>query len=242
MIASLPMYWRAQTAPHWQAFWREVQADVDLPDLTAPEDLPVDLYEHWLDPKLALSMTCGLPFRGKLRGQVTYVGTLDFGLPLEIGHYNSVVISKTARLKKDPRLAFNSTDSQSGWAVTQAAAPFSKPPRFAAVLETGSHAASLEAVATEKADVAYIDAVTWRLLKLYDPLARGIHVLGTTEATPGLPFITAKGQDPEPLRKALRQAVKTFSLENPYAIGGPLDFTVLNESAYLDMPLPSDRP
>ena len=97
----------------------------------------------------------------------------------------------------------------------------------------------MRAVAQGEADVAYIDAVSWRLLKLYDPLARGIHVLGATAPSPGLPLITAKGRDPEPLRKAMTAAVKSFSLENPFTIGGPLDFAILDENAYFDMPLPA---
>jgi len=241
MIASLPMYWRKQTAPHWRAFWQEVQRHVDLPDLTPPEDLLADLCDHWLAPNLALSMTCSLPFRTHLKDKVAYVGTLDFGLPCDIGHYTSTVIASEPTLTVSPRLAVNGRNSQSGWAVTQAQEPFEKRPAFAEIIETGSHAGSLEAVATGTADVAYIDSVTWRLLKLYDPLVRKVQVLGVTLPTPGLPLITAKGRDPEPLRKALAQAVQSFSLENPFAIGGPLDFVVLKEAEYSDLPLPTDR-
>jgi len=80
MTASLPMYWRAETAGLWLDFWTCVQRaapQLRLPDLTPPDALGPDWTKHWCDPSLALSMTCGLPFRTILRNRVTYVGTLS---------------------------------------------------------------------------------------------------------------------------------------------------------------------
>ena len=233
------MYWRAETAPLWRDFWRHLQRALpSLPDLTPPEDIP-DLHTHWLDGNLALSMTCGLPFRSFLKGKVTYVGTLDFDLGGSPGHYHSVAISNGLPSK---RLAFNSGDSQSGWAVTQHAPPFKTPPIFTTYVETGGHAASLAAVANNQADIAYIDAVTWRLLRRYDPNAAKIQTLGRSVTTPGLPLIAAKGTDPEPLRAALAHATETFTPNDPMAMGGPLSFHVLKEAAYYAVPNPSPPP
>jgi hypothetical protein len=122
MIASLPMYWRPENAAAWQAFWQIVQHEgrahgLSLPDLTPPQDLPANWINHWLRPDLALSMTCGLPFRTTLRGRVAYVGTLGFGLQTQTGHYFSRVLTRFA--PGDPRrddplhrvLAFNAPDS-----------------------------------------------------------------------------------------------------------------------------------
>ena len=230
MITSLPMYWRAETAAHWQAFWRHVQAAApDLPDLTPLEALP-DLVTHWRDPRLAVSMTCSLPFRSLLRGHVTYVGTLDFGLGGPLGHYQSVQIARPG----DParaRLARNEAGSQSGWAVAAGG-------DWAEVIDTGSHAASLAAVAGGQADTAFLDAVTWRLLQRADPAAGAVEVVARTVFTPGLPLITAKGRDPAPLRQAFAAACAAFRPAEPAALGGPLSFVVLDEAAYLDLPLP----
>ncbi len=233
MIASLPMYWRAETADHWRAFWKEVQTGLDLPDLTDPADLPEKWTDHWLDPNLVLSMTCSLPFRSSLRDKVTYVGTLSFGLPLEVGYYNSCRIGARETRLANKRLAINGFDSQSGWCVA-----WQESKKFSEVIVTGSHAASLAAVAEGRADEAYIDAVTWRLLKRYDPLAKKVYELGETPASPGLPLITAKDRDPQPLRDALKSACERFAPNEPLAMGGPLNFVVLDEATYLDLPIP----
>lgn len=242
MIASLPMYWRAETAAPWRAFWARVQAaspGLDLPGLTPPEDIPQPWTDHWLRPDLALSMTCGLPFRTVLRDRVTYVGTLDFGLGCAAGHYWSQVVAHPgADLSGPLRLAYNSADSQSGWAVTQSAPPFDAAPRFGAALETGSHAASLAAVAGGRADIAYIDAVTWRLLGRHDPNAARVRPVGRSVATPGLPFITASGRDPAPLRAALERAIAATSPADQDRLGGRLSFHLLDPAAYLAVPVP----
>ncbi|MCC1492272.1 PhnD/SsuA/transferrin family substrate-binding protein [Cognatishimia sp. F0-27] len=255
MIASLPMYWNAGTATRWRAFWSEVQScaardGLALPDLTPPEDLPRDWRAHWRSPDLALSMTCGLPFRTALKGEVTYVGTLGFGLDCAPGHYYSRVIMNRATWKarrdKTARptltLAYNAADSQSGWAVSQHATPFSAPLRFTGYLHTGAHAASLAAVAEGRADIAYIDAVTWQLLKRSDPRSREIQLAGRSVTTPALPLITARHTDPEPLRRALRDAVLRFEPDDPYAMGGPLSFTVLDPEDYHAVPVPAPPP
>ena len=257
MIASLPMYWRAETADLWRDFWRVLQSTARaegcaLPDLTAPEDLPVDWVQHWSAPDLALSMTCALPLRTALRDRVTYVGTLGFGLPGPAGHYYSrVLINRPlweARRGKQPIdtpglcLAYNGADSQSGWAVSQLASPFKRPLRFTRYLRTGSHWASVRAVAEGRADIAFVDAVTWRLIKRYDTGLDGAQLLGRTGSSPGLPLITARGTDPEPLRRALRAAVVEFRPEDHWAMGGPLSFEVLDLAAYLDQPVPTPPP
>lgn len=232
MIASLPMYWRDETADLWQQFWRQVQAQTDLPDLTPPDNLPPNWVDHWLDPNLTLSMTCSLPFRTSLRDKVTYVGTLSFGLPEQRGYYYSCQITSLNDTGQR-RLAINGADSQSGWAVaTLDASPYSQ------IIETGSHAASLAAVASGQADLAFIDAVTWRLLERYDPLAAQVRVSGHSKATPGLPLITAKGNDPKDLQDAIKAACKSFEPTDAMAMGGPLSLTLLDPADYLALPIP----
>lgn len=248
MIASLPMYWRAETAAAWRRFWRDVQAacDIDLPDLTAPEDLPQNWADHWRDPDLILSQTCSLPFRASLRDAVTYVGTFDFGLNAPIGNYYSRILCTYPA--HDPRrkkafengwvLAYNAPDSQSGWAHAQAPTPFVRRPKLEAIVETGSHAASLAALAEGRATLAYIDAVTWRLLKAFDPLAKQVFLAGRSMTSPGLPLITAAGRDPEPLRRALKAATKTIVEDDRRALGGLRDFVVLDAAQYHALPVP----
>lgn len=245
--ASLPMYWRAETRDAWQAFWRLVQEAAghhgeDLPPLTAPEDLPSDWATHWTDPGLRLSMTCGLPFRTALRDRVGYVGTLDFGLDGPAGHYHSVVIARPGPLPQAPRLAYNSADSQSGWAAWQLTRPADLP-EAADWLATGGHAASLAAVAEGRADLACLDAVTWRLLHRHDPRAAEVRVLAQTAPTPGLPLICAKDRDPAPLRDALHRALEALPPETARIMGGaPLTLAVLTPQDYFAVPNPAPPP
>jgi len=164
-IASLPMYWRAENADLWRAFWSVLQdcaqaEGIKLPDLTPPEDLPTDWYTHWLSPDLALSMTCGLPFRTALAGKVQYIGTLDFGLGGPPGHYHSQILTRADLSSPPQKLAFNSADSQSGWAATQ-----DIPNRAAltSYVATGGHSASLAAVAETTDPAKLADLVSGHL-------------------------------------------------------------------------------
>ncbi len=240
MIASLPMYWRQENAMAWWRLWTLVrETSPGLPPLTPPEDLPQDWMDHWRTPDLALSQTCGLPFRAALHGSVDYVGTLDFDLPdTPPGHYQSFVLTHTGedRPERDLRLAYNSADSQSGWAATDGAP-------FAVCIPTGAHRASAEAVAQGAADVAFVDAVTWRLVEAYDPdLAQRLTVRRRTRPTPGLPLIAARGSDLSPLREGISHALDRLTAEDRRALGGPRGLVVLEVDAYLALPIPAPPP
>ncbi|WP_299790128.1 PhnD/SsuA/transferrin family substrate-binding protein [uncultured Marivita sp.] len=244
MIVSLPMYWRAENAGLWRAFWSIAQdcaryEGVSLPDLTPPETLPADWYAHWLSPDLAMSMTCGLPFRSALKSKVHYIGTLDFGLDTPPGHYRSLIITRSDTQGPAITLAYNSADSQSGWAAAQGRQETASVTRY---IPTGSHAASLAAVAEGRADIACLDAVTWRLLDRCDPNAARVRIVGQTDPTPGLPLIAAKGTDPAPLRAALTAATHAFAPEDAAAMGGPMSFCVLDEGLYHAQPIPAPPP
>ncbi|MDA7425366.1 phosphate/phosphite/phosphonate ABC transporter substrate-binding protein [Thalassococcus lentus] len=237
------MYWRAENADLWNRFWAAVQDaaqrdGIDLPALTPPEDIPEPWTDHWLRDDLVLSMTCGLPFRTALKNRVTYVGTLFFGLNATPGYYYSRVITRS-----DPEpgnsltLAYNSSDSQSGWAAAQ--------PHLGAInhyLETGSHAASARAVLEGRADMACIDAVSWRLLKRFEPEMQTLRVMANTPGTPALPLICAKDHDPAPLRRAIRDATLRFIPKDAMDMGGPMTILVLDEAAYHAIPVPPAPP
>lgn len=256
MIAALPMYWRDETAQAWRGFWRDVQqawqqmdgmgTQADLPPLTEPNDLPDDWTEHWCDPNLILSQTCSLPLRSALRDKVTYVGTFDFGLDTPDiagppGSYHSVFIGQPGGPVQTPpnptRFAVNGFDSQSGWAAAPAAQGGAAQAQMRFV-KTGSHAASLAAVAENRADGAALDAVTWRILQRHDPKAQHVRVTGHSAPTPGLPMITAQGSDPAPLRAALTQACASSAWMGHPDLGGMQGFVVLDPDAYLQLPLP----
>ena len=238
MIASLPMYWDVAGAAAWRALWRDIQdaacdVGLNLPDLTPPSALPNDWTAHWTDPDLFLSQTCALPLRTSLKGRVSYVGTLDFNLPGTVGSYHSVCIGAAPAGRV--RLAVNAADSQSGWAAAQDD-PIVGPDTQ--IIITGSHEASAHDVAEGRADIAFIDAVTWRLLRRNTPQFSDIPVRSRTQPTPGLPLITALSRDPAPLRAALDAAINGSNVRNSDALGVLSGFYVWPESAYFDAPVP----
>ena len=61
------------------------------------------------------------------------------------------------------------------------------PIRFARLVETGAHVESARAVAEKRADIAAVDAVTWRgITRHAEPMPMPmLRVLGQTRATPG---------------------------------------------------------
>nr|WP_246082535.1 hypothetical protein [Rubellimicrobium rubrum] len=58
-----------------------------------------------------------------------------------------------------------------------------------------------------RADLASIDAVTFRNLRRWDDTARHVRVVGHTASGPGMSFITARSRDPAPFRAAIAEAI-----------------------------------
>ena len=240
MIAALPMYDRPETAAANDAFWAAIRARLGF----GPEQLTRtdDLWTLWRSPDLLLAQTCGLPYRARLHGSVSLVGTPDYGLPgCPPGYYRSVFI---ARAGNDDRLetfaakrfAFNEPLSQSGWAAPQAHMA-SLGLSFGPLVQTGAHRASALAVAEGRADFAALDAVTWDLIREFDPFAAKLRVVAETAPTPGLPFITAQARDPGAILTAIAAAIADLTPETRQTLrlNGIVAIPAQN---YLAQPLP----
>lgn len=245
MIAALPMYDRPETAPANDAYWTAIRTALGYGPAVLTRG--TDPWEIWRSPDLFLAQTCGLPFRARLQGTVTLVATPDYGLPgCPPGYYNSVLVLR----QNDParhisafegrRLAYNEALSQSGWAAPMGyGAAFDVA--FGDYLQTGAHVASARAVAEGRADIAAIDALTWEMIRRYDRFAPGLRELDRTEPTPALPYVTAAGRDPAPLRAALHAAI--MALEDRHrACLGLKGVVALPQAAYLDLPIPAPPP
>ena len=199
MIASLIMYDRPELAAAHARYWEAIRQGLADRGIDAPTDLSQEgeRFSVWNDPGLILSQTCGMPYRLWLHDKVSLVGTPDYGvqgcLP---GYYRSAIVVRRDDDREDLQdfktatFAYNQTHSQSGYA-----APFAhlKPYAFwfENRLEKGLHSNSARAVAEGNADIAALDAVTWRLMERYDDFAGSLRVLAWTEPTPGLPYIAA---------------------------------------------------
>lgn len=219
MIASLPMYDRPEWRPAWDAVWTAVGAALRARGVPAPERLSREAEGDatWLRPDLALSQACGLPLRLRLAGRVAVLGAFDFGVPgVPPGHYGSVVVTRPGEAPgpgQGARLAVNARDSQSGWALGRLAAERRGLAGVREVL-TGSHAASAAAVAGGAADLAAIDAVTWRGIAAHEPALSGaLEVAGFEPGGPGLPLIAHAGAEVAVWRAAIAEGLAAVAAE-----------------------------
>lgn len=67
------------------------------------------------------------------------------------------------------------------------------------------------AVANGDADLAAIDAVTWRMFQKWDSPAQHLRVVGRTGLSPAMSFVSTKGHDPAKLRNAIQSALNALS-------------------------------
>ncbi|MCC7320299.1 MAG: PhnD/SsuA/transferrin family substrate-binding protein [Rubellimicrobium sp.] len=245
MIAALPMYLRAENRAAHDLFWGLVRDGLRARGIEAPDSLDHELgpMEGWARPDLVLGQICNLPWRLRLRGKVTLIGAADHGLgDCTPGHYYSVLVARTADARRDPaelarRFAYNDATSNSGWGAPwfwAQARGHALMPR----LETGSHAESARAVLDGAADLAAIDAITWRNLLRWWPGAAGLSVIGRTGSTPGMTFISRPGVDPRPYFDAISDAI--VALPGPEAVLLGLRAVVVLPPTDYDLPLPPD--
>ena len=244
MIASLPMYDRAETRAANDRLWSLIRSRYDGP---APQTLTRTgaPETHWRDPSLVLSQTCGLPYRTALHREVALAGTPVLDLDVPPGHYRSEIVVRA----DDPReaiagfagatLAVNAPDSQSGAAAPMLFAAENGVAFGRAVL-TGAHAASARAVAEGRADIAAIDALSWRMLRRWERWTDALRVLARTSPTPALPYITRAG-DPDALYAALEAAVAALAPDDRDTLGLRGIVRVAPE-AYLAVPPPLPLP
>jgi ABC-type phosphate/phosphonate transport system substrate-binding protein len=239
------MYDRAETAGANDRFWALVAAGLHARGLDAPDALTrgdAAYWAAWRDPSLVLSQTCGFPYRAKLHDQVALVATPDYGIEgCPAGYYASVFVARADDARTLPefrtaRFAFNEGLSQSGWAAPQnhaATMGFQFPPG----LETGAHLLSAQAVAEGRADLAAIDALTWRMIQRWEPMAAKLREVARTAPTPGLPYIAAKGADTEAVFQALETAVDRLSPEDRDALS-LRGIVRIGAERYLAVPIP----
>lgn len=227
MIANLMMYKRPQLVEAHARYWALIRKHLADEGMVSPAELSQDAEEFfvWKHPELVLSQTCGMPYRTWLHDKVQLVGTPDFGLTdCPAGYYRSAIIVRANDVRtdlaafKEATFAYNQTFSQSGYA-----APFwhLKPQGFwfENRLQTDQHLESARAVATSRADIASIDAVTWRNIEIYEPFANELRVLEWTNPTPGLPLITALGNDASLIFTAVKRAVDALDEQTKCQLG-----------------------
>lgn len=231
LFAALPMYDFPDVAWANDALWRAIAGRLRAVGIDAPEKLTRsgDFAAQWRDRGLLFGQTCGYPYMEDLRESANLIATPDYALPgCEDGTHCSFLVARAG----DPRrtlpgfrgatAAVNSDDSNSGMNLFRAAiAPLARgAPFFGAVVATGSHIASLKAVAERRADLAAIDCVSFALIARAQPeLCEQAAIVAESLRAPCLPFIASRAL-PEKTRDAVREALFA-ALADP-ALAGPL--------------------
>jgi ABC-type phosphate/phosphonate transport system substrate-binding protein len=230
MIAALPMYdWPEERVAN-DALWSRFAAHLKTNGVAAPDSLTRqgDLHAIWTSPDLLMAQTCSYPLETALAGKVAYVATPSYAAPgCDMpGHYRSVLLMSGHNAsapvpghagaalpdwRRGAKLAFNAPDSMSGWhaLARDLEAVGRSMPEFH--VETGSHRASLIAVAEGRADIAAIDCVSFAMALRHEPAAHHVHVAGWTALRPGLPLITAFGDDAHTMSALRAAAIATMS-------------------------------
>jgi ABC-type phosphate/phosphonate transport system substrate-binding protein len=247
LIAALPMYDPAPLQGANDRFWSLIRDGLLTRGIAAPAALARgvdDLWPLWTAPDLVLAQTCGFPYRARLHGRVTLVGTPDYGVEgCAPGHYCSVIVARRDDARNDlvafdgAALAFNDALSQSGWAAPQAAAAEAGIALRAGPL-TGAHRASIRAVAGGRADLAAIDAVTWGILQDIEPACALLKVVARTAPTPGLPLIAAPGADGPATFAAVAQAIAALAPGDRAALR-LRGIVAIPADSYLAVPIPA---
>lgn len=201
MYSNLPVLREAT-----EAFWVYIRDELVASGMAGvPDKLDWTChYDHpWLRDDLLLAQTCGYPYVRKLRGSVRLIATPEYthrgcdGPDMR----SFIVVRRDSSLHdiaelEGSRAAVNHPESNSGSNLFRAfVAPYAPDKAFfSAIVETGSHDASISAVSEGDADVAAIDCITFGNISRFDPASiSGVRVIAETPQGPGLPFITRGG-------------------------------------------------
>jgi len=224
-IAGFPMYDFAHLQAANDALWQVVATALRAAgqgDVPPGLDRSRTIDDLWQDPGLVLAQSCGYPLMTSLRDRVRLVATPRYRAAGCVGaSWGSALVVRADDASPDlvafrgRRCAANQPHSNTGMNLLRAAVAelAGGEAFFRSVAWTGSHRDSLALVAEGEADLAAIDAVTLAHLGRIAPtLVRRTRILGWTEATPGLPFITAGTTDDTTIA-LLRQALDQIATD-----------------------------
>jgi ABC-type phosphate/phosphonate transport system substrate-binding protein len=228
-LAALPMYDFDFVASANDELWTAIAARLDDAGVEAPKTLTrgPDLDTVWRNPHLVFGQTCGYPYATRLKDTVALIAAPIYAFPgCEGASHRSFIIRRASDSRRDlaefrgATAGLNARDSNTGMNLFRAAvAPLAGGALFfRAVLVTGSHEASVEAVAEGRADLAAIDCVSYALLRRGRPaLVERVAIVAESPRSPSLPFIAAAGL-PTATIAAVREALFA-ALADPNLVG-----------------------
>jgi ABC-type phosphate/phosphonate transport system substrate-binding protein len=228
-LAALPMYDWPETRGSVDAFYAALRARVpELPPVLSRPRGDAALAALWRAPALLLSQTCWGPMRHGLAREVVVLAQPTYDdVPGGQGiFYRSAIVMRQidrvptageagpalATALAGLRPAINAPQSMSG--AIALSEDLSDPGLAARARVTGSHRASVRAVAEGQADYAAIDCRSWAMALAHEPAARALAVVGWTAPRTGLPFITSRRTSDE-IRAHLADALCALGAEAP---------------------------
>lgn len=260
------MYDFPELVAHTDGLWEEIARHLTRRGVTPVPSALVrpsgSLHDHWLEPGVLLSQTCGFPLVRVLTEAQHVLGSfaVTCGNPDRPGWYRSVVVCRADDARASDGLAAfdgapvasNDVGSLSGWVslgVVLAEAGIGPGP----ITFTGGHASSVEAVRNGVADLASIDAHSFSLLLAHRRAAvEGLRVIGHGPEVAMTPLFTAHAELVPILREAIGAAMETIAPATRAAlqIGGFVEggremharVTELAETAVTVMPCSGDDP
>jgi ABC-type phosphate/phosphonate transport system substrate-binding protein len=224
-IAAFPLYDFPQLRLETDAFWRAIAKrlqDAGVAKVPTRVIRSPDYDSVWRDPRLIIGQACGYPLVKQLNSQARVIAT-----PIYLAegcrgfrHSSFFIVNAEAafRTLSDLRgrtCAINGFDSNTGMNLLRGAiTPLAHGQAFFdSVVVTGSHLASVEAVASGGADLAAIDCVTFAHLQRFEPdLTARVRQIGRSLLTPAPPFITGRETDEANL-SILRTALKGIAAD-----------------------------
>lgn len=204
-IAILPMYDFPWIAAANDALWASIAARLAEAGVRAPMRLTRggDLAALWRHPALIFGQICGYPYATALKETVTLIAAPEYGFPgCEGASHRSFIVSRASdsrhalREFRSATAALNAHESNTGMNLFRAAiAPIaSAAPFFSSIIVTGSHEASVAAIAEGQADLASIDCVSFALLTRGHPeLIERVAIVAESQLSPCLPYVAAAG-------------------------------------------------
>lgn len=225
LLASLPMYDFPELIEHTDALWHEIARQLVLRGVL---DVPTDvvrptgsLHDHWTNPALLLSHTCGYPLVRDLTGDQHVLGSFAVasGSVARPGWYRSVLVCRADDRRASggvvafdgAAMAVNDAGSLSGW-VSLGVALADAGVRPGRITFTGAHASSVEVVRTGGADLASIDAHSFALFSAHRTVAvESLRIIGRGPEVAMTPLFTSRAALVPLLRDAIAAAV--FALE-----------------------------
>lgn len=246
--AQLNWYLFDHTAAAFTAFWGAVRHYLARHDIRCDAALyrPSQTAQSLADTAtLGLGQLCGVNFARIGAGRLSYLASYildDETVPA--GMYNSVILTRQpkslAEILAAPQTlsaAISEPDSFSGrFALYSIFSPEFTAPHFTAEIYTGTHLATVRAIAGGTAEIGAVDCLSWHIIKrAYPDIASAIHIAGRSAALPGPPLVCSASIRPliKPhLLEAMLAAFEEGDISEQMRTIGIKGITRLDENAY----------